>query len=115
MNLMNIINKNHDDKTSRGLKDIEKEASKLVNEISEEKMKTESQIKQLIDVLDFSYEDAEEQINNSVFELNTKKDYFISTLNLKLISASTSLKSSIDTFEESSEWIKTQYQNYILR
>ena len=101
-------------KTSRSFKDIEEDANKLVDEISIEKIKTENQIKQLIEILDCSYEEAEEQINNSVFELNHKKDSLINALNHRLISASISLESSINAYKKSSEWIKTQYEKILL-
>ena len=104
-----------DNKTSRSFKDIEEDANELVDEISNEKIKTENQINQLIEVLDLSYKDAEEQINNSVFEFNQKKKSFTSAHNQRLISASVSLKSSMDAYKKSSEWVKTQYQRILLK
>lgn len=96
------------------LEDIENESVELVNLISEQADKTETVLKHLIDGIDFYFKSGEQEIDLRISELNTKRIDIEKAVKLKLGSASTQIKSSIDTFKQNCTYKRANYQRALV-
>lgn len=89
---------------------ITKDLTNVVNKLSKEKSNTENALKDLIDKIELTFEDAKKQTDKGVSELNAKRIDLEKTVDSKLGLASNVVKKSISILKENNEWVRTEFR-----
>ena len=95
----------------KSLNNIEEETKQLVDNISNEKSKTEEGIKNLIFNVETSFETAKTETEKHVLELNKKRINLEKAVKSKLSFASNTLSKSVDTSKQNYDNIGREYRN----
>jgi SMC interacting uncharacterized protein involved in chromosome segregation len=99
---------------SKGIEDINREMKGFVGELSDKKVKAEDAVQNLKHKEEDFIEDAKNQINTSIFELNNKRINLERTVNSKLDLASESLKKSVELLKQSYAWLMGEYRKSLM-
>jgi hypothetical protein len=89
---------------------IGKDANNIVNEISKEKSNTENALKNLIDKIELTFEDAKKQTDKGVSELNAKRIDLEKLVDFKLGLASNVVKKSVNILKDNNEWVRAEFR-----